>query len=296
MSLSNQPSLAIVIVTYNRLALLAECLESLKIQTRLADRIIVIDNASTDNTAEFLSGYEGLPLQVIYSPHNTGGAGGFSLGIQTAFDEGFEWLFVMDDDVFPAEDCLEQLMKVGHPAMIAVREDHNGVLVERSALAYDLKNPFCLNPKRASIAEFYQQRQKMPETVEVANVAFEGFMVHRDVVEKVGFPEPRYFIFYDDVDYALRIRKAGVKILAIRDAILRRQLPFNQADALNSWKAFFMFRNLFHVHYKFGENVLVRNKPYLLGLGAAILALIKGNLFQAKAIFRALKTFKNLNS
>lgn len=296
MSLSNQPSLAIVIVTYNRVVLLAECLESLKKQTRLADRIIVIDNASTDNTAEFLSGYNGLPLQVIHSPNNTGGAGGFSLGVKTAFNEGFDWLFVMDDDVFPAEDCLEQLMKVGHPAMIAVREDHNGVLVERSAMANDLKNPFCLNPKRASVAEFYQKRENMPDTIEVANIAFEGFMVHRDVVKKVGFPEPRYFIFYDDVDYALRIRKEGVKILAVRDAILRRQLPFNQESALNSWKAFFMFRNLFHVHYKFGENALVRYKPYLLGFGAAILALCKGNLFQTKAIFRALKTYKNLDN
>jgi rhamnopyranosyl-N-acetylglucosaminyl-diphospho-decaprenol beta-1,3/1,4-galactofuranosyltransferase len=296
MSLLNQPSLAIVIVTYNRVTLLAECLDSLKKQTHQAEKIFVIDNASTDNTEEFLSQYTGLPLQVIRSSNNTGGAGGFAMGIEAAFNAGYEWLFVMDDDVFPAEDCLEQLMKVGHPAMIAVREDHEGILVERSAMTYNLKNPFCLNPKSASVAEYYQKRQNMPETFEVANIAFEGFMVHRDVVAQVGFPEPKYFIFYDDVDYALRIRNAGIKILAVRDAILRRQLPFNQAGALNSWKAFFMFRNLFHVHYKFGENFLVRNKPYWLGLGAAVLALIKGNMFQAKAIFRALKTYKHLDN
>ncbi len=288
-------TLAIVLVTYNRLELLKDCLFSLMNQTYPIDKVIIINNASTDGTIEFLNGFNDLPLHIISESCNTGGAGGFYKGVKTAFEQGFDWVFLMDDDVYPEKNCLEKLMKFRMGAMIAVREDKQGKLVERSAIKYDLKNPIFPNPKRNSISDCYQQRNQMPETVIVDNVAFEGFMIHREIIKKVGFPEPKYFIFYDDVDYALRIRALGYKITAIRDAILVRQLDFDQKAALNSWKAYYMFRNLFHIHYKFGENFLVRNKPYILALATITLAVLCGNIIKARAIFNAMNDFKELD-
>ena len=58
----------------------------------------------------------------------------------------------------------------------------------------------------------------MPALVEVQNVAFEGYLVRRRVVDAIGLPDPTYFIFYDDVDWALRARRAGFTIRAVRDA------------------------------------------------------------------------------
>ena len=104
----------------------------------------------------------------------------------------------------------------------------------------------------------------MPERVELENVAFEGFMVHRSVDRPDRVPDPSYFIFYDDVDFALRARRAGHHIWAIRDAVLVRQLDFDQQHDLGSWKGFYMYRNLFVVHLRYGENVLVRHKPWLI--------------------------------
>ena len=286
--------LAIVIVTYNRLSLLKGCLASLQKQTFPIDKVFVIDNASNDGTEQFLKSYQGLPLEAIRQEENTGGAGGFSKGVRLAYEKGFDWIFLMDDDVFPEPDCLSTLMKYKLPAMIAVREDINGQLVERSAIEYNLNNPFYLNPKRKSIGEFYKNRKNMPEILNVDNIAFEGFMVHRDIVQQVGFPDPDYFIFYDDVDYALRIRSLGYTIMAVRDAVLVRQLDFNQKAALNSWKAYYMFRNLFHIHYKFGSNIFVRNKPYFLAVGAITLALAAGNIKKSTAIFDAIKDFKKI--
>lgn len=288
--------LAIVIVTYNRLSLLKGCLASLQKQVFQIDKVFVIDNASNDGTEQFLKSYQGLPLETIRQEENTGGAGGFSKGVKLAYEKGFDWIFLMDDDVFPEPNCLSTLMKYKLPAMIAVREDINGQLVERSAIEYNLNNPFCLNPKRKSISEFYKNRKNMPEILNVHNIAFEGFMVHRDIVQQVGFPDPDYFIFYDDVDYALRIRGLGYTIIAVRDAVLVRQLDFDQKAALNSWKAYYMFRNLFHIHYRFGTNIWVKYKPYLLALGAFGIALLRGRMKQAKAIFYSIQDFKTLTN
>lgn len=289
--------IAVVVVTYNRCELLKQSIEALEKQSLMPDGVIVINNASTDGiTKDYLDNYEGnLPLDIIHSEKNTGGAGGFSLGVQLAFEKGFDWIFLMDDDVLIHQDCLSELIKVNHPCMIAVREYKDGSLVERSAIEYNLSNPFLLNPKRCAVGEKYQSRYNMPAVLEVDNVAFEGFMVHRQVVEKIGYPNPNYFIFYDDVDYALRAKQAGFTILAVRDAILVRQLPFDQAGAINSWKAYYMFRNFFYIHHKFGTNALVKLRPYLIAFPAMFVYSLKYQKVQiAKDIWRALKDYKKL--
>jgi len=292
-----QKNLAIVVVTYNRLKLLKQCLQKLEKQTYAIDSLIVVNNASTDRvTAYFLDSYKGnLPLTVIHNEVNTGGAGGFYTGIRHAHQLGYEWIFIMDDDVFADSGCIEQLMEVAHPCMIAVREYKDGQLVERAAIEYNLSNPFYLNPKRLAVCDKYKNREDMPATIEVDNVAFEGFMIKREVIDIIGYPEPRYFIFYDDVDYALRARKAGYSIKAVRDAKLIRQLPFDQQGAINSWKAFYMFRNLFYIHFKFGKNFFVRNKPYLLVIGSMVVYGIRlRNWKVVKEIMRALKCATHL--
>lgn len=299
MATTDKKNLAIVVVTYNRLPLLEQCLQKLEKQTYPIDNLIVVNNASTDGvTADFLDSYTGsLPLTVIHNEINTGGAGGFYTGIKQAHQLGYEWVFIMDDDVFADSRCVEQLMAVAHPCMIAIREYKDGTLVERAAIEYNLSNPFYLNPKILSVSDKYKSREDMPATIEVDNVAFEGFMIKREVIDIIGYPEPKYFIFYDDVDYALRARKAGYSIKAVRDAKLIRQLPFDQQGAINSWKAFYMFRNLFHIHFKFGENILVKNKPYLLAIGSMI---VYGSKLRSwtivKEIMNALKCAKQLNN
>ena len=89
-------------------------------------------------------------------------------------------------------------------------------------------------------------------------------MVHRRVIDAIGLPDPDYFIFYDDVDFALRARRAGFTIYAVRDAVLVRQLDFDQQHDLAGWKGYYMYRNLFTVHLRYGENALVRANSRLL--------------------------------
>ncbi|GAA1007075.1 hypothetical protein [Streptomyces rhizosphaericus] len=115
----------------------------------------------------------------------------------------------------------------------------------------------------------YGTRASMPERVELENVAFEGFLVRRRVVERIGLPDASYFIFYDDVDFAVRARRAGFPIWALRDAVLVRQLDFDQQHDLAGWKGYYMYRNLFAVHLRYGENAAVRAKPWVVAAGVA---------------------------
>ena len=292
-------SVAVVIVTFNRADLLTRMLDGLAAQTRVPDAVFVVDNASTDHTREILNArleHPELPLQVTHSEENLGGAGGFRLGVQMAYDAGHDRIWLVDDDVVPATDCLEVLLAADEPCVAAIREDVRGHLVEKAALDFDLSNPLAMRPKRAAVDDTYTDRAGMPERVELENVSFEGFMFRREVVDRIGLPDASYFIFYDDVDFAVRARRAGYRIWGMRDAVLVRQLDFDQQHALDTWKGFYMFRNLFVVHFRYGENPLVRLKPWLITVAVVVLSPWRGGRAEARNVIRAIRAARGMRT
>lgn len=287
-------TVAVVIVTFNRADLLDRMLDGLAAQTHRPDAVIVIDNCSTDHTREVLDARADLPLHVTTTASNLGGAGGFHIGMRAAYDAGWDRIWLMDDDVVPAPDCLAQLMAIDEDCLTSVREDLTGALVEKAAVHFDLRSPLAIRPKRAAVDSTYADRASMPELVEVQNVAFEGFMVRRRVVAEIGFPDPAFFIFYDDAEYAVRARRAGWRIWAVRDARLVRQLDFNQQHDLSGWKGFYMYRNLFVVHLRHGENALVRLKPWLITLVVVLLSPVRGGRGEAGNVIRAMRSARGM--
>ncbi|KQV64915.1 glycosyl transferase [Nocardioides sp. Root122] len=286
-------TVAVVVVTHNRAELLGRLLDGLAAQTRRPDAVVVVDNASADDTAQVLAARTDLPLHVI-TQDNLGGAGGFHAGVRAAYDAGWDRVWLVDDDVVPAPGCLEALLAVDEDCLIAVREDLTGALVEKAAVDFDLRNPLAIHPKRATVDATYRDRASMPELVEVQNVAFEGFMTRRSVVAEIGFPDPAFFIFYDDAEYAVRARRAGRRIMAVRDAVLVRQLDFNQQHDLSGWKGFYMYRNLFVVHLRHGENALVRLKPWLITLAVVLLSPLRGGRAEARNVIRAMASARGM--
>ena len=295
-------TVAVVVVTHNRADLLARMLDGLGAQTYRPAVVIVVDNASGDHTQEVLADRSigvDLPLTVIRSDENVGGAGGFRIGMQTAYDGGWDRIWLMDDDVVPAPDCLAVLMAVDaelSDCLMCVREDLEGHLVEKSATQFDLRNPLAIRPKTASVETTYGTRDAMPPLVEIQVVAFEGFLVRRRVVDAIGLPDQAFFIFYDDADFALRARRAGFRIWAVRDAVLVRQLAFSQQHALDTWKGYYMYRNLFVVHFRHGENALVRAKPYAITAAVVALSPVRGGRAEARNVIRAIKGARSMRN
>uniref|UniRef100_UPI00286E45D0 glycosyltransferase n=1 Tax=Nocardioides sp. TaxID=35761 RepID=UPI00286E45D0 len=156
-------SVAVVVVTFNRADLLARMLDGIAAQTHAPDAVFVIDNLSTDHTRAMLEAraMDDLPLHVTHSETNLGGAGGFHLGVRRAYDAGFDRIWLMDDDVVPAPECLAALIAVDEDCLITVREDLAGTLVEKAAIHFDLRNPLAVHPKRAAVDTVYADRASM---------------------------------------------------------------------------------------------------------------------------------------
>jgi rhamnopyranosyl-N-acetylglucosaminyl-diphospho-decaprenol beta-1,3/1,4-galactofuranosyltransferase len=289
-------TVAVVVVTYNRADLLGRTLDGLAAQTLEPDAVIVVDNASEDHTRAVLDAHRGLHLQRIHLAENTGGAGGFRAGVESAYDQGFDRIWLMDDDVVPAPDCLAVLMAQDDAFVMAVREDIHGRLVEKAATDFDLTRARSIRAKRSTVETDFGDRHAMPERVELHNIAFEGPLFRREVVDAIGLPDASFFIFYDDVDFALRARRAGYRIWAIRDAVLVRQLDFSQQHDLAGWKGYYMYRNMFAVHFRYGESALVRAKPWAIAASVVVLSPVRGGRAEAGNVIRAIKGARTMRS
>src|SRR5579875_3088579 len=220
-----QKSIAVVVVTYNRLNLLQECIKSLQSQTYKADKIIVINNGSTDGTTEWLQSQ--IDLEVVHQ-NNLGGAGGFCTGINHAFNHGYDYIWVMDDDVEPDIDCLETLVK----AFVNYGDRYDVLLSDRFydeerrirwkyGTEFNFKNPFkSLDAGKGISATDYPNLRVLP----IVAFPFEGPMFKRVVIEKVGSVERDFFIIHDDTDYSVRVVNAGFKIGVVTDAFLPRKI------------------------------------------------------------------------
>lgn len=272
--------IALVLVTFNRSTLLMDMLESVVRQAMLPSVIYVVDNNSSDDTAElvnkFAEKYQDI-IRVAY--HNTGanlgGAGGFEYGTRLAYDAGHEWIWLADDDVELEPKCLEHLTCHKESAAIIqpMRVNMDGACAEISGTDYEINSLRCLNPKQHTIQDINHENW---ETVELKTIPFEGPMIHRRVFEKIGFPDSRFFIFYDDLDFALRAQRAGFKILCVRQAIMKRKIPFVQSRALGTWKGYFMYRNFFYVQLAYGKRVIANSRVRLIFALVFIHALVTG--------------------
>jgi Predicted glycosyltransferases len=202
---SRMASVAVVVVTYNRLPLLKRCLAAIAAQTRAPDFVFVIDNASTDGTGEAL--LEWMPGnltggEVVRLAENIGGAGGFSEGLRVALGRGAEWVWMMDDDAEPHADALAELMAVA-------TEPFNVY----GSLAVNGQDTSWLMTVVGPPAFTTGEAGAVPAEAEVQMLPFLGFMIHRNLVGKIGLPDPGFFIAADDVEYCARVKKRGAKII-----------------------------------------------------------------------------------
>jgi GT2 family glycosyltransferase len=240
-------SIAAVVVTYNRKEYLLECIQSLLSQSRKLDQIYIINNASTDGTYEYLLEQQiqlNPNVEIINMEENTGGAGGFYFGIKLAYEKGYDWTWVMDDDIEANNICLEEMLKLSsisqciHPRKVW-------------ADGSDYMWGSTYNPVRFSYTYKNRILTQNPDASEMDIVSFEGMMLHRTVIEKIGFPEKRFFIAGDDIEYGLRIRQ-HTKIVAVRNALFYRKIKpeldisfTRESMRVGYWREYYYLRNLF---------------------------------------------------
>jgi rhamnopyranosyl-N-acetylglucosaminyl-diphospho-decaprenol beta-1,3/1,4-galactofuranosyltransferase len=190
-----------VVVTYNRRDLLARCLDHLEQQSRPPERVLVVDNASTDGTAEMLAARDG--VEVLRLAENRGGAGGFERGVEHAHAAGYEWIWLLDDDTFAEARCLEALLDgvARAPRRPSVM---TSVVRWRDSTLHPMNRPWLRIVPRGRYAQAVAAG-----LAPIRAATFVSTMVHRDAVAAHGLPPGHYFVWLDDIQYTARILREG---------------------------------------------------------------------------------------
>lgn len=189
--------IAAVVVTYNRKAMLLECIAHLATQTVACD-ILVVDNASTDGTGDAVRALNVPGLQYRNTGANIGGAGGFNFGMRWAVECGYDGVWVMDDDAFPAADALEQLLKADE--MLSGEYGFlSGAVLWRDGSGCKMNVP--------NVARGYGEDMALVKDglIRVDQATFVSMLVPAQVVRSAGLPIKEFFIWGDDVEFSRRI-------------------------------------------------------------------------------------------
>jgi GT2 family glycosyltransferase len=248
--------LVAVIVTFNRLDKLKVTLD--KSWESSFYRVIVVNNCSTDGTAQWLDSLDEEQLIVIHSESNLGGAGGFYQGFQYAADKlpEADWLVCYDDDAFPEgniENTFQQLTipeDVG--SLAAAVYLPNGQISEMNRPS---RNPFWHLP--SFIGASFKGRHgfhindgdyHLDEPREIDASSFVGCFIRLSLIrtKRIGLPRTELFIYADDIIYVLETRKAGLKHWFVPNIVFQHdcQTLIEQRDVYHPlWKVYYTFRN-----------------------------------------------------
>lgn len=240
-----------LVVTYNRKEFLKECITSLKNQSYDALKILIIDNASTDGTYEYIKDL--LSEDVLYenTGSNLGGAGGFNYGIKSAMKFNPEYIWIMDDDTIPNKDALEKLINGAK-----ITNNEFGFL---SSKVLWKDNSICLMNRQRISEDWLNYSDKIDNNlVKVSSASFVSCFVKSEVIKELGLPIKEFFIWGDDVEFTSRISKKYNSYyvndsIVIHKCATNHSLGIENAEDNRISRYTYLYRNRFYNMKKSGS-------------------------------------------
>ena len=271
--------LVTAVVTYNRKDLLIMNLNSQLMQTFLPQKILIIDNNSTDNTYGLLK-EKGLidnnMILYINTGTNLGGAGGFEVAIKESLKYDFDLLCLMDDDGRPFDKDTFMNLIDSLPSNLDLNT--TPMFVNSVVMKDKINLTFPLNKKIATLHDLLE----ISNNNILLNRAnpFNGTFINKSLIEKIGFPRGDFFIRYDEIDYYLKAKQCNAYIATIINSLYYHPSTFDFIekkflfikflnDYESGWKEYYKTRNYTRLRLEQGDSkmkVWMRYKFRIIGL------------------------------
>ena len=227
-----------VVVAYNRRELLTEALAALAAQSRALDSIVVVDNASTDGSAE--AAEAAVPTaDVVRLARNTGGAGGFAVGIERAITtHGADLVWIMDDDTIPSPTALAALLDVRDRLPVAP-------VVMASKVVWTDGSDHPMNTPRRK--PFLGRSERLAAdgagAIAVRSASFVSSLIDARAVAQSGLPIAEYFIWNDDFEFTARLLRNGVGVYCPASVVTHKTKALASTDGDPGSRFYYEVRN-----------------------------------------------------
>jgi GT2 family glycosyltransferase len=275
-----KPVVSVVIVNYNGEKFLKKCLEGLLIQTYLNIEIIIVDNASTDNSVEYLKSFF-KELIIIVNSSNLGFAGGVNTGIRKA--QG-ALIMTLNNDTWPDSNCVERLVSEmtsdDHTGMCAAKMlfpdtsiNSAGIFISRSGAAWDR-------------GKFEADKGQYNSREEIFGPCAGAALYRRKMLDEIGLFDEDFFLYMEDVDLAFRAHLAGWKCIYVPEAVVYHYHG-GTAGFMSDLTVYYGNRNiLWYTIKNYPLKTLLTSLPWIIGRNLATIPYyaFKG---QGKVIFQS---------
>ena len=255
-------NLDIIIVTYNRLEKLKHTLECYEGQSAKFRNLIIVDNHSTDGTSVFLKKWSKLHSEygkyILTMNDNLGGAGGFYEGQKFAVSLNPDWVLLADDDAYPEKKLVEEFyafLSVNDKTLVDIAALCTSVVFPNGEICLSHRTRFRIQYGLRHFMDVVDKAEYEKEPFEVGFFSYVGAIIKVDVLRKAGFDNPDYFIYYDDSEHCIRLRKFGrivcVPSLKIVHDSGWTENKMNEKELI-SWRDYYAIRNRIHMlkqHY-----------------------------------------------
>lgn len=248
---------AIIICNYNKKKFVLQCIKSVIDLAFNNYDLYVVDNASTDESAEAIEEAYGGKVILIRNKENLGGSGGFNTGIRVALKKGYKYIYLLDNDVILDERALTELY--------GYLEEHKDVGVVGSLL-YSLDNPVEIQEMGAEIDwdNFYikpkfkgnLENEAIPLELECDYVPACSMLVRAEAIKNAGLMDEGNFIYWDDIDWGYRIKKAGYKVVALSTSKVWHKM--GAAAKVNTFGTYYFWRNRLHFFVKYSDEKTIQ--------------------------------------
>lgn len=239
-------AVASVIVTYNRLEKLKNTIRAYENQRYKPSYIIVVNNASSDGTHEFLMQWKNtvsdIKKIILNMDENLGGSGGFYEGQKAAMQlDDADWVMVADDDAYPEEDYLLTIKEY------LERENTDDIAVICGKV---IENESFVNTHRTVKANFFSPHLYRPisqmaymsnDIVYLDYASYVGIVINKRKMDVAGYVNPEMFIYHDDTDHTYRLGKFG-SIICLPKVSMLHDCGKAKVNG-NTWKAYYDYRN-----------------------------------------------------
>lgn len=247
------PKVCISILNWNNAEETLRCVESLSGVFSPHIKIVILDNGSTDSSVEILSNVN--HVEFISNPINLGFAGGHNLVIQHALQQGFDYVWLLNNDALVEQDCLAKLLTCA---------ESNPRVGMVSPVIKDLDPPHAYQHVLTLLNDTGTGVDECADPIQAANLQTQspsrvilwgtGLLIKRTTFEKVGLLDEKLFAYSEDTDYSLRCMRHGLHNQVVFDAVMLHYQPtgsrkahyyyYTQRNAFLTWKKYVSLFNL----------------------------------------------------
>lgn len=284
------PKVFIILLNWNNWQETQECLESLEKLDYVNAEIVLVDNGSTNGDTEKIRQLSLTPkpytLHPIFNTENLGFAGGNNVGITYALEHGADYVMLLNNDAVAAPDFLTQLVEA------AQGDTTLGILGSRIYQYGTEKvifNGGKIN-KWLTKGEHLISSGTVPDDIKKDNVPYEvdyvtgaAMLLKREVIEKIGLMRKEYFLYYEDVDWCVRARRAGYKCILVPTSKVWHKVSSTTKEGSPSY-IYYHTRNALMLA-KFNGNIIQKIAAYFIGAWILLKQIPKFLLLPSKRLW-----------